>query len=116
MILISDGTMPLARGEMVRRRELSEWIAGPGAGLLTAMPMAVAAKDEVSHFREARHFASLFGFTPKERSSGGTRHLGRMSRCGERYLRMLLTHGARSVLRAASAEVHAGKTVGALRH
>ena len=30
------------------------------------------------------------------------RNLGRISKRGDRYLRMLLTHGARSVLRAAS--------------
>ena len=56
----------------------------------------------VSHFKSARHFASWFGLTPKEHSSGGTRHLGRISKRGDRYLRMLLTHGARSVLRAAT--------------
>ena len=45
---------------------------------------------------DARHFASWFGLTPKEHSSGSTRHLGRISKRGDRYLRMLLTHGARS--------------------
>jgi transposase len=34
---------------------------------------------------------------------------------GDRYLRMLLTHGARSVLRAASVAAHAGKNVDGLR-
>jgi transposase len=42
-------------------------------------------------------------------------HLGRISKRGDRYLRMLLTHGARSVLRAASVAAHAGKTVDGLR-
>ncbi len=74
----------------------------PGVGLLTATAMVAATSGEVSHFRDARHFASWFGLTPKEHSSGGTRHLGRISKRGDRYLRMLLTHGARSVLRAAS--------------
>jgi len=44
--------------------------------------------------RDARHFASWFGLTPKEYSSGGSRYLGRISKRGDRYLRMLLTHGA----------------------
>jgi transposase len=87
----------------------------PGVGLLTATAMVAATSGEVSHFRDARHFASWFGLTPKEHSSGGTRHLGRISKRGDRYLRMLLTHGARSVLRAASVAVRAGKTVDALR-
>ncbi len=56
------------------------------------------------------------GLTPKERSSSGTRHLGRISKRGDRYLRMLLTHGPRSVLRAASAATHAGRCADPLRH
>jgi transposase len=88
----------------------------PGVGLLTATAMVAATSGEVSHFRDARHFAAWFGLTPKEHSSGGTRHLGRISKRGDRYLRMLLTHGAHSVLRAASAAVYAGKTVDPLRH
>ena len=52
---------------------------------------------------------SWFGLTPKEYSSGGTRHLGRISKRGDRYLRMLLTHGARAVLRAATAALHSGR-------
>ena len=87
----------------------------PGVGLLTATAMVAATSGEVGHFRDARHFASWFGLTPKEHSSGGTRHLGRISKRGDRYLRMLLTHGARSVLRAASVAAQAGKTVDGLR-
>jgi transposase len=49
----------------------------------------------------ARHFASWFGLTPREHSSGSSRCLGKISKRGDRYLRMLLTHGAKSVLRAA---------------
>lgn len=74
----------------------------PGVGLLTATAMVAATGGSVSHFKSARHFAAWFGLTPKEHSSGGSRHLGRISKRGDRYLRMLLTHGARSVLHAAS--------------
>lgn len=87
----------------------------PGVGLLTATAMVAATSGQVSHFRDARHFASWFGLTPKEHSSGATRHLGRISKRGDRYLRMLLTHGARSVLRAATVAVRAGRTVDSLR-
>ena len=87
----------------------------PGVGLLTATAMVAATSGQVSHFQDARHFASWFGLTPKEHSSGGTRHLGRISKRGDRYLRMLLTHGARAVLRAATVAVRAGKTVDGLR-
>ena len=41
------------------------------------------------------------GLTPKEHSSGSRRRLGRISKRGDVYLRMLLTHGARAVLNGA---------------
>lgn len=87
----------------------------PGVGLLTATAMVAATSGSVTHFKDARHFASWFGLTPREFSSGDTRRLGRISKKGDRYLRMLLTHGARSVLRAASASLEKGKSVSGLR-
>lgn len=87
----------------------------PGIGLLTATALVAATGGSVSHFRSARHFASWFGLTPKEHSSGTTRHLGRISKRGDRYLRMLLTHGARSVLRAATVAKSAGRPIDPLR-
>jgi transposase len=87
----------------------------PGVGLLTATAMVAATSGNVSHFKDARHFASWFGLTPKEYSSGSTRKLGRISKKGDRYLRMLLTHGARSVLRMASLARQAGRRLDGLR-
>jgi transposase len=87
----------------------------PGIGLLTATAMVAATGGSVSHFKSARHFASWFGLTPREFSSGNSRVLGRISKRGDRYLRMLLTHGARSVLRAASVAYAAGKPLDGLR-
>lgn len=87
----------------------------PGIGLLTSTAMVAATSGDVTHFNDARHFASWFGLTPKEHSSGQRRQLGRISKQGDRYLRMLLTHGARSVLRAAAAARNAGKQLTGLR-
>jgi transposase len=87
----------------------------PGVGLLTATAMVAATGGSISHFKDARHFASWFGLTPKEHSSGNTRSLGRISKRGDRYLRMLLTHGARSVLRAATVAQRAGRPLDPLR-
>jgi transposase len=87
----------------------------PGIGLLTATAMVAATSGDVSHFKDARHFASWFGLTPKEYSSGSSRYLGRISKRGDRYLRMLLTHGARSVLRAAKVAEGAGREVCGVR-
>lgn len=88
----------------------------PGIGLLTATAMLAATGGEVKHFQNARHFASWFGLTPKEYSSGATRRLGRISKRGDRYLRMLLTHGARALLRAATLARQAGRPLDGLRH
>ena len=87
----------------------------PGIGLLTSTAMLAATSGNVQHFGDARHFASWFGLTPKEYSSGNTRHLGRISKRGDRYLRMLLTHGARAVLRAATIAQQAGRALDPLR-
>ncbi len=98
-----------------------------GSGLACASPdgaeserlagrdVKAATSGDVTHFKDARHFASWFGLTPKESSSGTTRRLGRISKRGDRYLRMLLTHGARSVLRAATVADCSGKTIDPLR-
>jgi transposase len=69
----------------------------PGIGLLTATAL-VASVGDVHRFRSGRHFASFFGLTPREHSSGSVRRLGHISKRGDPYLRTLLIHGARSVL------------------
>lgn len=86
----------------------------PGIGLLTSTAMVAAVGDPHS-FRSGRRYSSFFGLTPREYSSGDTRYLGRISKRGNRYVRMLLTHGARSVLRAASVARRAGRNVDRLR-
>jgi transposase len=87
----------------------------PGIGLLTSTAMVAATSGDVTHFQDARHFSNWFGLTPREYSSGGSRYLGRISKKGDRYLRMLLTHGARSVLRAAKVAQGAGKEIQGVR-
>jgi transposase len=75
----------------------------PGIGLLTATAL-VAVVGDASRFPSGRHFASFLGLTPRESSTGLRRRLGAISKRGDSYLRMLLIHGARSVL------CHAKKT------
>src|SRR5262249_52759266 len=67
----------------------------PGIGLLTSTAMVAAVGDPRS-FDSGRRYASFLGLTPRELSSGEHRYLGRISKRGDRYIRMLLTHGARS--------------------
>ena len=86
----------------------------PGIGLLTSTAM-VAAVADARTFDSGRRYASFFGLTPREYSSGEHRYLGRISKRGNRYVRTLLTHGARSVLRAATVARRAGRDVDRLR-
>jgi transposase len=69
----------------------------PGIGLLSATALYAFIGDR-SRFPSGRHMASVVGLTPREYSSGLRRHLGRISKRGDPYLRMLLIHRARSVL------------------
>jgi len=69
----------------------------PGIGLLIATAL-LACVGDVHRFPSGRHLASFLGLTPREFSSGSTRRLGRISKRGDAYIRMLLVHGARSVL------------------
>jgi transposase len=69
----------------------------PGIGPITATAL-VAFIGDVQRFPSGRHFASYLGLTPREHSSGLTRRLGAISKRGDTYIRMLLIHGARSVL------------------
>ena len=86
----------------------------PGIGLLTATALYASAND-ARHFRSGRHLASWLGLTPREHSSGNTRRLGSISKRGDRYVRMLLTHGARSVLTHAERAQNAGKPINNLQ-
>lgn len=77
----------------------------PGIGLLTATALWAAV------FKSGRHLAAWLGLTPREYSSGNQRHLGRISKRGDVYVRMLITHGARSVLARAEQLHHPNKSL-----
>lgn len=79
---------------------VQDWMSIPGIGTLTATALFAFAGD-LKRFPTARHFASFVGLTPRESSSGLRRQLGRISKRGDVYLRVLLIHGARAVLSAA---------------
>lgn len=77
----------------------------PGVGLITATAL-VAFIGDVRRFRSGRHLASYLGLTPCEHSSGLVRRLGAINKHGNVYVRTLLIHGARAVLRAAQRRKH----------
>ena len=87
----------------------------PGVGVLTATAL-VGSVGNIHAFRRGRQFASWLGLTPWESSSGGQRRLGGITKRGDRYLRCLLTHGARAVLTAAQRRTQRHQPVSRLLH
>jgi len=77
----------------------SRRLAGiPGIGPLTASALT-AAIGNAREFANARQLAAWLGLVPRQASSGGKDRLLGISKRGDVYLRTLLIHGARSVLR-----------------
>lgn len=69
-----------------------------GIGAITASALYAAAGDG-SDFVNGRHFSAWLGLVPGQHSTGGKPVLLGISKRGNRYLRTLLIHGARAVLR-----------------
>lgn len=73
----------------------------PGIGPTTAS--ALLASIGYGHdFSNGRQLAAWLGLVPCQYSSGGKNRLGRITKAGDSYLRMLLVMGARAVLSAAA--------------
>lgn len=70
----------------------------PGVGPVTATAV-VATVGDARAFKNGRQFAAWLGMVPRQHSSGGSRRLGRITKRGDVYLRTLLIHGARAVMR-----------------
>lgn len=68
-----------------------------GIGPLGATAL-VAAVGDAKFFKNGRQMAAWLGLVPKQHSSGGRDRLLGISKRGDRYLRTLLIHGARSVV------------------
>ncbi len=71
-----------------------------GIGPLGASAL-VAGVGDAGVFRNGPQFAAWLGLTPRQHSSGGISRLGRITKRGDVYLRMLLIQGARSSLLSA---------------
>jgi transposase len=70
----------------------------PGIGVITASAV-VAAIGNGQMFRSGRDFAAWLGLTPRQHSTGGRATLLGISKRGNAYLRTLLIHGSRCMLR-----------------
>lgn len=69
----------------------------PGVGAITATAI-VAHIGDAKVFKNGREMAAYLGLVPKQNSSGGKTVLLGISKRGDRTIRRLLIHGARSVI------------------
>jgi transposase len=69
----------------------------PGIGVMIASAL-IAAVGKAESFAKGRDLAAWLGLVPKQFSTGGRPKLLRISKRGNKYLRKLLIHGARSAL------------------
>ena len=69
-----------------------------GLGPISASAIVTAVGD-AKQFKNGRDMAAWIGLVPTQHSSGGKEKLGGISKRGDKYLRTLLIHGARSVIR-----------------
>lgn len=87
-----------------RENEASRKLAEiPGIGPITASAI-VATVGGAKEFRNGRQMAAWMGLVPGQNSSGGKQNLLGISKRGDTYLRTLLIHGARSVIRVAESK------------
>jgi len=68
-----------------------------GIGVLTASAL-VAAVGNANVFKNGRQFSAWLGLVPRQHSTGGKPRTLGITKRGDRYLRMLLIHGARTVM------------------
>jgi|SRR5689334_6940055 transposase len=74
-----------------------------GVGPITATAL-VATVGNARQFVNGRQMSAALGLTPRQHSSGGRERLLGISKRGDAYLRTLLIHGARAVIRTAPAK------------
>lgn len=74
-------------------------VSGVGPKTATAV---VAAVGDGAEFKNGRHLAAWMGLVPRQHSSGNRQLLLGISKRGDKHLRTLLVHGARSVVRVAA--------------
>ena len=88
-----------------RENEASRNLAEiPGIGPITASAL-VASIGDAKSFANGRQLAAWLGLVPRQHSSGGKQTLLGISKRGDSYLRTLLIHGARAVVRVTEQKI-----------
>jgi transposase len=78
------------------RMQRLQTIPGIGPKIATAL---LAAIGDIHAFKKGRELAAWIGLVPRQHSTGGNSTLLGISKRGDVYLRQLIIHGARSILR-----------------
>jgi transposase len=78
----------------------------PGIGP-TIAPALLASMGHAQQFSSARSCAAWAGLVPRQNGTGGRVQLGSITKNGDRSLRALIIHGARTVVRWADKHAHA---------
>ena len=90
---VTDEIEALARGDASCRQLMTV----PGIGPIIASAIVAAIGSGIA-FARGRDFAAWLGLVPKQMSTGDRTILGRITKRGNRYLRMLFMQGARVIL------------------
>jgi transposase len=85
--------LAIVRGDDVCRRLMTT----PGVGPVVALTYRVTV-DVPSRFRNSKAVGAAFGLTPTKYQSGESDQTGRISRCGDEMMRMMLFEAAQSML------------------
>ena len=91
------GLSKVLEAEARSREEAVRLKTVPGIGPLTATALPAALGD-AGTMKQGRDLAAWLGLVPRQHSTGGRTRLGKITKRGNRYVRKLMVHGARSVL------------------
>ncbi len=87
-----------ALAQLARENETAKHLLTiPGVGVQVATGV-VASVPDPRLFKNSRQFAAWLGLVPRQYTTGGKIRLGRITKRGDKYLRMCLVHGARAVV------------------
>ena len=85
--------LAIVRGDEVCRRLMTM----PGVGPVVALTFR-ATVDVPARFKNSRQVGAVFGLTPCQNQSGESNRIGRISKCGDEMMRMMLYEAAQVML------------------
>jgi transposase len=107
--LLQDQLAQLQEAVAQLERQIRQWASQdegakrlqqiPGIGPISASAL-VASVADARQFKDGRQMSAWMGLVPRQHSSGGKSVLLGITKRGDKYLRTLLIHGARAVLKA----------------